>query len=115
MGVFDYQSGNRQGNLIDVLSMNPAIALRTRTSSFNCILCVFNSRTPGNKCSSNLMLSDEIEVLNVIEDHDIPLHVLCHAKLKLYPLRMLYEMTHISLPLRNDRFHFLYSTLLFVS
>ena len=35
---------------------------------------------------SKLMLSDEIEVLKVIEDYHIPLHVLCHTKLKLYPL-----------------------------
>ena len=34
------------------------------------------------------MLGDEIEVLNVVEDHAIPLHILSHAKLKLYPLSM---------------------------
>ena len=44
------------------------------------------SRAISDKKYANLMLGDEIEVLKVIEDYDIPLHVLCHAKLVLYPL-----------------------------
>ena len=64
------------------------IALPNRVSSPNCIACVFNSRTACDKCYSNLMLGDEIEVLNVVEDHAIPLQILSHAKLKLYPLSM---------------------------